>query len=665
MSGKILMLVESPAKAKTIQSILGSKYHVLASVGHIRDLPVKEIGVCPPDYRPQYEITKKDIVKRLKSALSGASSVVLATDDDREGEAISWHLIQTLGIKKYERVIFHELTKKGIEGALANPRSLDTNGVCAQEARRVLDRLVGYQASSPISNFVQERASAGRVQSVASRLVVERDQSIKNFIATTHYEVFARFQEWSAKWNFLPFLTNPVPEGETPYWMDRSAADVLARTVKTFEVRGVKKANKSTKPPAPFTTSTLVQKASTRLGFNTEKTMQLAQKLFEGDGKQGFITYHRTDSPNLDTETIKAIWAFLRGRGMENVIPPKPNTWKAKKGAQEAHEAIRPTDFNVLTIGPKDSDAQKLYKLIWTQAVGCQMAPAQYEVTTVNLVAREAVDGRYAEFMGVGRKLTFAGWKDILKDDVEDNEEEDDSGVIPPLSNGQVLVAEKVESVEKTTRAPAHYTEASLVRDLEARGIGRPSTYASIMRVVKTRKYVDEKGRKLLSTPLGETMHKAMKGRFSFYEIDFTKKVEELLDQIAIGQVKYINVVTLLDSQLIKEIKQLESLPGYTSTGFASKKVGTCPICGGDVVETPKAYGCNKYKEGCKFVVWKNSLSKLKKKLSEKAVIALIGGEKVRLTGLTSPRTGKKFDANGELVNDPKWGWKVNLVFDN
>ena len=669
MSKKILLIVESPNKAKTIKELAGADYKVMASAGHIRDLPEKEIGVEAPDYRPKYVITKKDLVKRLREAVPDCSQVILATDPDREGEAIAWHIKQALGLKDCKRVAFQEITKAAIQKALTSPGQINNHLVEAQETRRVLDRLVGYQVSGPISNYVGQRSSAGRVQSVAMRMVVERDLAILNFVSKTYYDVYARFGDpttWSAKWIFTPFLKDPVSDGETPYWMDRTYAETLGQTVKTLEVLSVEKKNSSKKPPAPFTTSALVQKASTKLGFTTEKTMELAQKLFEGDGSHGYITYHRTDSPNLSDEAIQSIWAFLTSRGMSNAIPDKPNKWKAKGGAQEAHEAIRPTDFNVIKLEGTDPDAEKLYKLIWTQAVGSQMAPAVYDVTTVLLKSQQELDGKYPEFKASGRVLKYSGWLDILKGQSDDNEdEEEDAGPIPEIKKGDILTPDKMEAVEGKTRPPAKYTEASLVKDLEARGIGRPSTYSSIMKVIKKRSYVVEQKKNLVSTPLAQSIYKAMKGRFSFFEIDFTKNVEQILDRIALGEVRYLDVVRMLDGQLLKEIESLEKLPGAKGNSWQAKSLGTCPACGkGEVVESPKAFGCSLYKEGCKFTIWKDAMTRFKKKVTETMVKHLLTTGNVELNGLISPKTEQPFNCYGELVNDPDWGWKINLVFD-
>lgn len=666
---KKLMIVESPTKVKTIQTIVGNGIKVLASAGHIRDLPEKEMGVDPPDYRPRYEITKKDVVNRLRSAAKSADVIYLATDSDREGEAIAWHIKEAIGKHQYIRVSFQEITKAAIEKAIISPGKLNVNMVAAQETRRVLDRLAGYRVSGPLSDLMKQKASAGRVQSVAMRLVVERDIEIENFVPTDHYDVIALMPgppEWQAKWDFKPYLKLQQGQEGPFFWTDRKSAERVASTVKMLKVNSVEKKRTSRKPPAPFTTSTLVQKASSALGFDTEKTMKLAQSLFEGDGKHGFITYHRTDSPNLSDEAIRDIWGYLKKTDFAGEIPDKPNKWKAKGGAQEAHEAIRPTDINARTVNA-DPDAQKLYKLIWERAVASQMKAALYDVTSVRLLAMEKISNKTMEFIASGRVLVAPGWQRIgnIQDEDDSGNEKEANQQLPKLTVGEILTPESVNVVDRKTRAPATYTEASLVKDLETRGVGRPSTYASIMRVIKSRGFVEEKKKRLLSTPFGHKVYEAMLGRFDFFEIDFTSKMEENLDLISLGQAKYREAVSSFDACLVQEIEKIKNQPGYTpGAAWEKPSLGSCPVCGKDVVESPKAFGCSGYKEGCKFTLWKNGLDRFKKKITPALIKKLLEGKTTEIKGLTS-KGGKKFDAKCAIKEDPKWGWQISLIFNS
>ena len=382
-----LLILESPGKVKKVQEILGSGWKVAASVGHVRDLPVKEMGVTAPDFKPKYIPTDrgKEVLSRLAALVNNAEAIYLATDPDREGEAIAWHLQDALKLKDAKRVTYSEITESAIKEALAAPRAIDMHLVAAQEGRRALDRLCGYMVSGPLSNAAGEKLSAGRVQSPAVRLVVEREREIKSFQSTTHYTVEATFESvdnitdgWKAAWQLKPWL------GEEEYLLEKGIAEKVA-TIRAFEVVDCKETENASAPPAPFSTSSLQQAASNALKFTPKQTMQLAQKLYEG----GHITYMRTDSPNLSKEAVQALRAFCEEQGWP--VVEKPRTWKSKEGAQEAHEAIRPTHVEIEDAG-ETADEKALYRLIRLRSLASQLADAQYAVRVLQLKAD--IDGK-------------------------------------------------------------------------------------------------------------------------------------------------------------------------------------------------------------------------------------------------------------------------------
>jgi DNA topoisomerase-1 len=585
---RTVLIVESPNKIKKITALLGQQYKVVASVGHFRDLPRKEMGVTPPEYRPRYEITKPDVVKRLRSAIRG-NRVLLATDPDREGESIAWHLQQTLRLSSAERVTFQEITKDALHQALAHPRPIDANLVRAQEARRVLDRLVGYRVSSVLRDITGQALSAGRVQTPAVRLVVEREREIRAFRPITHYEVEACFETdglaWTAKWDFRPWLA-----ADEKYWLDAAYARQVAQ-LRHFQVTSIETRKKSTRPPAPFTTSTLQQAASSRLKLRPKKTMELAQQLFAA----GLITYHRTDSPNLSDEAISGVWDYLATTGLADYVPASPNHWKSKDGAQEAHEAIRPTHIDKPDIAQEVGDpaAAQLYQLIWRHTIASQMKNAEDQLTTANLESQDTTpDGRLHTFIATGNVERFDGWRRVLK------ETDKNIKALPPLQNGQALKANECELVEKRTKPPARYTEATLIKALEHRGIGRPSTYASIMETLHARSYVTEKNRQLIPAESAFAVIDALRGRFEFAEYDYTRDIETRLDEIANGTHGYRQLVAQVDQRLDEELGQLSSITiGDTPTH-------TCPECGSALRRRKGKkgwfWGCSSYPE-CRY----------------------------------------------------------------
>jgi DNA topoisomerase-1 len=564
-----LMIIESPGKIEKLTSILGADWKIAASVGHVRDLPQRDIGVEPPDFRPRYELTERGetVVARLKSLVKAADAVYLATDPDREGEAISWHLQQCLGLKNPLRVTFNEITPSAVKSALVSPRAIDVRRVAAQEARRVLDRLVGYMVSPELSRQTGQRLSAGRVQSVAVYLVVERERQIRAFKPTEHFGAALFFagakSEWRAEWVTKPgFATD-----ENPYFLDRPFAQAVA-AVRDVLVTSSEDKEERRAPPPPFTTSTLQQAASAALGLNPKGTMELAQKLYE----QGHITYHRTDNPNVSDESLPDIYAVAVKLGLD--MADEPRRFKAKAGAQEGHPAITPTHWDVESAGETD-EQRALYRLIRLRAIACQLADARYAVRTARLKAASPVQGKQVEFEAKGRTLTYSGWLKLVDGDPTEEDEgaQEPANPVPELRAGQALSAERGELQQKKTRAPTRYTEASLVKKLEAEGVGRPATYAAIMDNITSRDYVRTMDKKkfLVPTDTGELVVSALEGHFDFLDVGFTRAVEEDLDRIAEGNEQFRFVIQRLHERLQQELATLE-------VNVAPKH--PCPACG-------------------------------------------------------------------------------------
>lgn len=576
-----LLILESPGKVKKVQEILGSGWKVAASVGHVRDLPVKEMGVTAPDFKPQYIPTDrgKEVLSRLAALVKNAEAVYLATDPDREGEAIAWHLQDALKLKDAKRVTYSEITESAIKEALAAPRAIDMHLVAAQEGRRALDRLCGYMVSGPLANAIGaagEKLSAGRVQSPAVRLVVEREREIKSFQSTTHYTVEATFESvdnitdgWKAAWQLKPWL------GEEEYLLEKVVAEKVA-ALRAFEVVDCKETENASAPPAPFTTSSLQQAASNALKFTPKQTMQLAQKLYEG----GHITYMRTDSPNLSKEAVQALRAFCEEQGWP--VVEKPRTWKSKEGAQEAHEAIRPTHVEIEEAGEM-ADEKALYRLIRLRSLASQLTDALYAVRILQLKAD--IDGKAVLFEAKGRTLLAPGWKMLTQQDATvdaeaDSDTQEPDNPVPAMKPGSVATALTGTVIIKKTKPAARFTEASLVRELEKRGIGRPSTYAAILDTIMSRGYVKTDKRNLVPTPLGETVVDALCGKFSFADYEFTRSMEQALDDIAEGKAEYRAVVAKAHAQLEEELQ-----------AFAKASGKSCPKCGKPMVHRVKKPG--------------------------------------------------------------------------
>lgn len=572
-----LLILESPGKVKKVQEILGPGWKVAASVGHVRDLPVKEMGVAAPDFKPKYVPTArgKDVLGCLENLVKNAESVYLATDPDREGEAIAWHLQDALKLKDAKRVTYSEITEKAIKAALDAPRSIDMALVAAQEGRRVLDRFCGYMVSGPLSNVAGEKLSAGRVQSPAVRLVVEREREIQNFRSTTHYGAELTFENvdnitdgWKAVWQVNPWL-----EDGQEYLLDKALAEKAA-ALRSLEVTDCKESESRSAPPAPFTTSSLQQAASNSLKFTPKQTMQLAQKLYEG----GHITYMRTDSPNLSEDAVEAIRAFCEGQGW--LLAEKPRSWKSKEGAQEAHEAIRPTHIEIEEAG-ETADEKALYRLIRLRSLACQLEDAVYAVRLLQLAAE--LDGKQAVFEAKGRTLLSQGWKVLTAGDVsteDDTDTTEPENPVPSMKPGTRLTALAGTVLTKKTKPAARFTEASLVRELEKRGIGRPSTYAAILDTIMSRGYVKTEKCFLVPTPVGVMVVDGLQGNFTFIEYEFTRTMEQALDDIAAGKADYRAVIGEAHTRLEQEL-----------LAFAKATGKVCPKCGKTVVRRVKKPG--------------------------------------------------------------------------
>jgi DNA topoisomerase I len=603
---KNLVIVESPAKAKTIEGYLGADFTVKSSFGHVRDLPSKNIAVdIENGFEPMYEVSKdkKDVIKELKKLAADAQIVWLATDEDREGEAISWHLQEALGLKESQtrRIVFHEITKPAILKAIENPRSLDINLVNAQQARRVLDRLVGFELSPVLWKKVKPSLSAGRVQSVAVRIIVEREREIINFESQSAFRVVALFnvegKELKAE---LPIRFNTEPEARE-FLQSCAGAN--------FSISSLEKSPGSKSPAAPFTTSTLQQEASRKLGFSVSQTMVVAQKLYES----GRITYMRTDSVTLsDLALDQAKEVISKNYGPEF---SERRVYKSKsKGAQEAHEAIRPTDLSVNSVDGERNET-RLYDLIWKRTVASQMANAKLEKTTVKV----DISTREDHFVARGEVIIFEGFLKVYLEGTDD-EEEESKGMLPPLKEGQQLDLSDLRATERFTHHPARYTEASLVKKLEELGIGRPSTYAPTISTIQKRGYVVKESRlgvtreysmlllegntvkaetltentgaeknKLFPTDIGGVVTDYLVDHFEhILDYNFTAKVEEEFDEIAIGKQGWREMIADFYKPFHKSI---EDAIENTKRATGEREIGTDPTSGKPVFAKIGRYG--------------------------------------------------------------------------
>jgi DNA topoisomerase I len=591
--GMKLLIVESPSKAKTIEKYLNGAYTVRASVGHVRDLPTsnKKAIDIEGGFVPHYEISKgkEKVVQELRSLAEKADEIVLATDPDREGEAISWHIAELLHADKkvkapIKRVTFNEITKEAVERALTAPRDIDTDLRRAQEARRVLDRLVGYDLSGIIWKKVRYGLSAGRVQSPALRILVEREREIRAFIPEDYWVLTAKVKTSGKSGNHELLLTCT----EEP--RDRKEVDriITAANAHDWYVKEVKESEQKRSPRAPFTTSTLQQTASSRLGFSPSRTMMVAQRLYEA----GHITYMRTDSMTLSGQAIAAIASVVEKEYGKNYLEVRAYKTKAKN-AQEAHEAIRPTHAEKQVAGNTD-EQKKLYRLIWERTVASQMADAKVLKTRVagNIKSTDAKN-EIPDFTVTGSQVLFPGW--LIVDTAARGEDVE----LPKITEGEPLTLLELTDLAKQTEPPNRYSEAGLVKELEARGIGRPSTYASIIKTIEDRGYIEKLGRSLKPTDTGEVVSTFLEQNFMEYISDtFTAEMENKLDEIASGDREYEKTLRDFYKPFQKEVKEKEKLDKATTLEAADPKY-KCPTCDSSMVvklgRGGKFLSCSRY----------------------------------------------------------------------
>ncbi len=657
-----LIIVESPAKARTISKYLGKGYKVEASQGHVRDLPKSQLGVdVENDFELKY-ITirgRGDILTRIRKEARTASEVYLATDPDREGEAISWHLGQILGMNLEEpcRIEFHEVTKKAIQNAIKNPRPIDMGRVDAQQARRVLDRLVGYKISPLLWAKVKKGLSAGRVQSVATRMVVMREEDIEAFIPEEYWEVMVKAQLHGGRGRKLHFTAKLATlDGEKANITNAQEAQQAVERIQKahFAVYSVKHGEKRKSPAAPFTTSSLQQEASRKLGFTTARTMQVVQQLYEGvdlegEGTQGIVSYIRTDSVRISDEAMTALREYIPERFGPEYLPDAPIEYKGRKNAQDAHEAIRPTDVHRTPDQIKASltkEQYNLYKLIYNRFLASQMMPALYETMTMEI----AGDGIGLRFYGEHKK--FPGFTSVYEEGTDDELVSAET-VLPQMKEGDAVLVDDVESEQHFTQPPSRYTEASLVRALEEKGIGRPSTYAPTITTIIARGYVSREKKRLYPTELGRMVTSMMEEFFAqIVDTEFTAKMEDQLDEVEEGKMGWKDILrafyppfkqTLDKAE--QEIEKVEvkdepsdvqcdkcgAMMVYKMGRFGrflacpnfpecrnTKPIITyidapCPKCGGRLMEKTskknrKFYGCEHYPE-CDFVSWEKPVT--------------------------------------------------------
>lgn len=561
-----LVIVESPAKAKTIEKYLGKGFTVRASVGHIRDLPKsnKDAVDIEGGFKPRYQIVKEkqDVIDKLHEAAKKSTEVILATDPDREGEAIAWHLAEAMKLKKPKRIVFHEITERAVQEALAHPRAIDDELVRAQEARRVLDRLFGYDLSGLVWKKVRYGLSAGRVQSPALRILMEREREIRAFIPEKFWVLSADVKTQKGEQFTVTAVEEPRDEKEAKRIYEAAQS-------KEWHVVSVDESEQSRSPRAPFTTSTLQQAASTRLGFAPSRTMRAAQKLYEG----GFITYMRTDSTNLAKEAVEQILHVVDEEfGKEYV---EAHTYKTKsKSAQEAHEAVRPTNAHTHNAGHTD-DQKRLYQLIRARTLASQMTDAK--VLRTKILAN--VSGpSIPDFAANGSRVVFDGW---LKADPAARGEDVE---LPKVAAHEALTLVEAHTEEKETQPPSRYSEAGLVKELEKRGIGRPSTYASIISTLEVRGYVEKQGRTLIPTHTGDVVSSFIEEHFGDYISDtFTAEMENELDEIAEGKRGYEKTLRDFYGPFTKAVKSKNKIEKLTNMGPAPKEF-PCPICSNEMV---------------------------------------------------------------------------------
>lgn len=653
-----LVIVESPAKAKTISKYLGKKYIVKASMGHVRDLPKSQLGVDIENrFTPKYITVrgKGDVLNQLREAKKKVKHVYLAADPDREGEAIAWHLAHLLGLDPSERcrVVFREITKQAVKEAFQNPRSIDMDLVHAQQARRVLDRLVGYGISPILWKKVKKGLSAGRVQSVAVKLIIDREKEIRAFVPEEYWTVTAHLNSDEGAIKALFYGYN----GKKVELKTKQEVDELLEKIKgkRFVVSEIKESERKRNPAPAFTTSTLQQEAARKLNFRAQKTMMVAQQLYEGidlgkEGSVGLITYMRTDSTRVSEVAQKEAKEYIASTFGAEYVVEVPRTTKAKAGAQDAHEAIRPTSVfrTPESVKPYLSrDQYRLYKLIWDRFVASQMASAVLDAVSVEITVDDAV------FRATGSKVKFPGFLRVYEESTDDGVQEEET-ILPPLQVGQVLKRKKVEAKQHFTQPPPRYTEARLVKAMEEKGIGRPSTYAPTLETIQKRGYVYLKDKRFVPSELGEIVIELMEEFFpEIINVEFTAHMEQDLDLIEEGKVDWVEVIDRFYEKFKDRLKTAEeemervvvkdeesgelcekchspmvykygrfgkflacsAFPECRNAKPILKTIGvSCPACGeGEIVErkTKKNrlfYGCNRYPD-CQFVSWEKPVS--------------------------------------------------------
>ena len=657
-----LVIVESPSKAKTIKKYLGKNYNVVASMGHIRDLPKTKIGVdIDNGFEPQYINIKGkgDLIKEIKNEAKKSEKVFLATDPDREGEAISWHLahILDLDLNEKNRVTFNEITKSGIKTGMSSPRTIDLDLVNAQQARRILDRIVGYKLSPFLWKKVKRGLSAGRVQSVTVRLIVDREEEIKNFVSKEYWSIDTKLTEPSSKKSFIAKFYGQ--NGNKIEITCENDANQIVNAVKEnpFIVKDVKTGTKKRVPAPPFTTSTMQQEASRKLNFQSKRTMSVAQELYEGVnikglGAVGLITYMRTDSLRISDEARASGNEYIKTTFGEEYLPPYKREYKSKKNAQDAHEAIRPSMPLLSPDKIKDdltSDQYKLYKLIWERFISCLMADAILDTVSVDL------ESAGYQFKASGHSVKFDGFTKLYQESKD--EETEKTSILPVMAVNDIMKTVSVTPSQHFTQPPARYTEATLIKALEENGIGRPSTYAPTITTILQRAYVERQAKFLKPTVLGEITTALMKERFDdIVDVEFTANMENSLDEVEEGKAVWKNILENFYKSFSLELSNAEkemegerlkvpdeetdvvcelcgrnmvikngrfgkflACPGYPECKNTKKIVdetsGKCPVCGSKLIgrrgkSGKKFFGCSNY-PNCKFISWDEPTSEV------------------------------------------------------
>lgn len=651
-----LVIVESPAKAKNIKGYLGRGYDVIASMGHVRDLPAARLSVdIANDFEPKYAVIKgkENFVKDLKKKADAADYVYLATDPDREGEAISWHLATLLGLdlKDENRVTFNEITKNGVKNGMANPRKIDIDLVDAQQARRILDRLIGYKLSPFISQKIRRGLSAGRVQSVALRLIVDRENEIRAFKAEEYWSIDAKFTNPPERKVFSAALS--TKDGEKIKIENKEQSDTVLTELEgaSYVVKSVKKGSRKKNPTPPFITSTLQQEASRRLSFQAKRTMKAAQELYEGVdagelGTVGLITYMRTDSLRISEEARQAGNEFITETFGEKYLPKKPRYFKSKSNIQDGHEAIRPSMPKVTPEQVKpylSNDQYKIYKLVWERFIASLMESCLQETMKIEIEAKNYI------FTATGYTVKFDGFTKLYEEKVDD-EKNDSASPLPVLAEGDELKLKSILGNQHFTQPPARYTEASLTKALEENGVGRPSTYVTITSTIINREYVKREGKQFVPTELGEAVTNLLKDKMpNIVNVKYTSKMEADLDKIDSGDKDYKEMIRLYYDDFEKPLEKAKeemqgvkiklkeeetdeicekcgrnmvikvgrfgkflACPGYpeckNTKPLIFRTKAKCPECGGDVIEKKTKrgssfYGCSNY-PNCNFMTW-------------------------------------------------------------